>query len=263
MMGMTPVSVVLAAASVLDPARAAYQAGELAQARTELEALLYPLRLDDDALEAEAHLLLAATYHAQEDPTRAETEVVRGLAASGDAKLDPLLYPPDFIAFVERVRTTQSERIAALTVERHPRLVPPPAPITAPSQGMPKPLAEAARPGPSRAWYFAPFGVGHFKHGRSSAGTVLAVAQGVSLGVAGASLGTALAMRGPDGRYSAGDVGTARTLNVAWLVGTYAFAAAYTYGVVDGLWLTPSAAPDPVRSRGHAPSAPGALEPSP
>ncbi|MBJ6760225.1 hypothetical protein JGU66_05585 [Myxococcaceae bacterium JPH2] len=242
MMGL-PVVAVLLAASVLDPARAAYESGDLAQARTSLEALLYPMRLDGDALESEAHLLLAATYHAQEDPTRAETEVVRGLAAvDGTARLDPLQYPPDFIAFVERVRTAQAERIAALAMERHPRLIPDARPVVSAMGGAtsPKAVTPAAMPGPSRAWYLAPLGVGHFRHGRPAVGTALAVTQGVCLAVSGASLGTAMAMRGPDGRYSAADAGTARALNVAWVAGAYAFLAAYAYGVVDGLLLEPS-----------------------
>ncbi|MDY7229396.1 hypothetical protein [Hyalangium rubrum] len=230
------VAMVLTLASPLEPARAAYQSGELAQARTELEALLYPLRLDGAALEAEAHLLLAATYHAQEDAARAEHEAVLGLAASDDAKLDPLLYPPDFVAFVERVRTLHRERIAALAAERRPPVLvpsPPPAPEPSPALALP-----GATP-PSRGWYLVPFGVGHFQHGRRTKGTVLAVAQGTSLVVSAASLSTALALRGPDGRYSAEDARVARKLNASYLVGAYAFAALYAYGVLDGFTFTP------------------------
>ncbi|KFE67465.1 hypothetical protein [Hyalangium minutum] len=228
------VAMVLAAASPLDPARAAYQSGELAQARTELEALLYPLRLDGEALESEAHLLLAATYHAQEDTSRAEHEAVLGLAASRDTKLDPLLYPPDFITFVERVRTMHRERIAALAAERRrPILVPSPPPVQAP------PSAQASPPIPSKSWYLMPFGVGHFQHGQRTKGTMLAVTQGTCLTVSAVSLSTALSLRGRDGLYSASDARTARRLNTSYLVSAYAFAALYTYGVLDGLVFTP------------------------
>lgn len=231
------VAMVLSLASPLEPAKAAYQAGELAQARTELEALLYPLRLDGGALESEAHLLLAATYHAQEDAARAEHEAVLGLAASQGTKLDPLLFPPDFIAFVERVRTVHKERIAALAAERRPPvLVPTPAPIPDPS---PAQVALQEIPTASRGWYLVPFGVGHFQNGQRTKGTVLAVSQGATFLVSAASLGTALALRGPDGRYSASDANAARTLNVSYLVGAYAFAALYTYGVLDGFLFTP------------------------
>ncbi|AKQ67967.1 hypothetical protein A176_004879 [Myxococcus hansupus] len=218
------------AASPLDGARSAYQSGELPKARAELESLLYPLRLDGDVLEAEAHLLLAATYHAQEELARAEDEVVRGLAVHGGTVLDPLLYPPDFLAFVERARAQHPARIEELRAERRPRLFPPPTPLR----------AEAAPNAPvmTRAWYLVPLGVGHFKHGRSGMGTVMAVTQGLGLATAGISLGTALSMRGPDGRYSARDEGKARTLNVTYLVGAYAFAVAYAYGVLDGTVLT-------------------------
>lgn len=239
------VAMVLSLASPLDEPRAAYQAGALAQARTELEALLYPLRLDGDALESEAHLLLAATYHAQEDAARAEHEAVLGLAANRDTKLDPLLYPPDFIAFVERVRSVHKERIAALAAERRPPvraeprqpiLVPPPPVAPEPSAAQ---VALQREPTASRGWYLVPFGVGHFQHGRRTKGTVLAVSQGASFVVSAASLGTALALRGPDGRYSSTDAGLARTLNVSYLIGAYTFAALYAYGVLDGLLLGP------------------------
>ncbi|WP_241758486.1 hypothetical protein [Myxococcus landrumensis] len=221
------------AASPLDGARSAYQSGELTQARAELESLLYPLKLEGEALEAEGHLLLAATYHAQEENARAEDEVVRAFAVHEDLGVDPLLYPPDFLAFVGRARTRHQARIAELRAERRPRLVPPPTPRV---DLVPK---DAAVPTLTRAWYLAPLGIGHFKHGRSRMGTVMAVTQGVGLAVAGVSLGTSLSMRGADGRYSASDAGKARTLNVTYLVGAYVFATAYAYGVLDGMVLAP------------------------
>ncbi|MCY1019140.1 hypothetical protein [Pyxidicoccus sp. MSG2] len=232
MMGAVLLALALTA-SPLDTIRDTYQAGELSRARAELESLLYPLRLGGDALEAEAHLLLAATYHAQEELAHAEDEVVRGLVVREDAAVDPLLYPPDFIAFVARARTAHRARIAELAAERRPRLEPPPTLI---------PSEQALPPALSQAWYLAPFGTGHFKHGRPRMGTVLAVTQGLSLAISSASLGTALALRGPDGRYSAQDAGRARTLNVTYLVGIYAFAAAYAYGVLDGVVLAPAPA---------------------
>lgn len=238
-MGVALMMTVLVA-TPLDGARGAYQSGELSQARAELESLLYPLRLDGDALEADAHLLLAATYHAQEELARAEDEVVRGLAVHGDAVLDPLLYPPDFLAFVERARAQHKTRIAELSAERRPRLLPSPTPIVGPVGQVEAPVS------PTRAWYLAPLGVGHFKHGRSRMGAVMAVTQGLGLAAAGVSLGASLSMRGADGRYSASDAGTARTLNVTYLVGAYAFAAAYAYGVLDGMVLTPAPSARPV-----------------
>ncbi|WP_338873647.1 hypothetical protein [Myxococcus stipitatus] len=224
---------VVLAASPLDGARSAYQSGELTQARSELESLLYPLKLEGESLEAEGHLLLAATYHAQEENARAEDEVVRAFAVREDLSVDPLLYPPDFLAFVGRARAQHQSRIAELRAERRPRLVPSPTPLV---ELVPK---DAVVPTLTRAWYLAPLGIGHFKHGRSRMGTVMAVTQGVGLAMAGASLGMSLSMRGADGRYSASDAEKARTLNVTYLVGAYLFAAAYTYGVLDGVVLAP------------------------
>jgi hypothetical protein len=230
------VALVLSSSLELEPAREAYQAGEVAKARTELEALLYPLRLSDPAQEAEAHLLLAATLHAQEDPERAEREVIQGLAASPGVKLDPLLYPPDFIAFVERVRTLHAASISELAERRRRPVLEPPAPPRPSEVELALPWRHRA---PSRGWYLMPFGVGHFVHQRDTKGTVLAVTQGTSFVVSAVSLGTALALRGPDGKYTPEDAATARGLNVSYLVGAYAFAALYAYGVLDGLVFTP------------------------
>lgn len=247
-------ALVLAASSPLEPAREAYQSGELSRARSALEALLQPLLLTDPAQEAEARLLLAATYHAQDDLEGAEREVVRGLAVEPDAKLDPLVYPPDFVAYVERVHALHRQRIAELSValaarRRPPDLVPPPSSWSTPSAAD---RALQSAPPPSRGWYLVPFGVGHRVHGQHTKGTFLAVTQGVSFAVSAASLGTALALRGPDGKYSAGDASVARGLNVSYLVGAYAFAALYAYGVLDGWFFTP----EPLAPRGVRAAAP-------
>ncbi|MCY1042358.1 hypothetical protein OV208_13620 [Corallococcus sp. bb12-1] len=232
------VSLVLASSSALGPAREAYVSGDLARARVALESLLQPLQLPQREAEAEARMLLAATLHAQEDLPRAEQEVVEGLAADSEVKLDPLMFPPDFIAFVERIHVLRQERITRRAMERSPSVPrPPPASVTSAL-----PTARQALVGvrtSSRGWYLVPFGVGHFVHGRTPKGTVLAVTQGTTFAVSALSLGTALALRGPDGRYSAGDASTARGLNVSYLVGAYAFAALYAYGVLDGLLSSP------------------------
>ena len=224
-------SLVLAASSSLGPAREAYQSGDLPRARAELEALLQPPRRSNPLEEAEAHLLLAATLHAQEDLARAEQEAVEGLALDADAKLDPLVYPPDFIAFVERVNVQRREQIAQRATRRRP-------PVLVPRSIPPAPVLVESRPA-SRGWYLVPFGVGHVVHGQSTKGTVLAVGQGTMLAASVVSLGVALSLRGSDGRYSEQDAPTARAFNVSYLVGAYAFAALYAYGVLDGLLSSP------------------------
>ncbi len=230
-------ALVLTATSPLEPAREAYQSGDLPRARSALEALLQPLQLKAPTEEADARLLLAATWHAQDDVERAEREVVQGLAANPDAKLDPLMYPPDFIAYVERVHALHQQRISELAKQRRaPVLLPPPTVVR--QRTVPAWTPEVSR-APSRGWYLMPFGVGHLMHGRRTKGTFLAVTQGASFTVSAVSLGTALALRGPDGKYSTGDASVARALNISYLVGAYAFAALYAYGVMDGWLLTP------------------------
>ncbi|WP_223645989.1 hypothetical protein [Corallococcus sp. EGB] len=226
------VSLVLAASSSLGPAREAYQSGDLLRARAALEALLQPPRLSNPLEEAEAHLLLAATLHAQEDLARAEQEVVEGIVLNADAKLDPLMYPPDFIAFVERVTVQRREQIDRRAARRRP-------PVLLPRSVPAAPILVESRPA-SKGWYLVPFGVGHLVHGECTKGTVLAVGQGTMFAASAVSLGVALSLRGPDGRYSAQDAPTARAFNVSYLVGAYAFAALYAYGVLDGLLSSPA-----------------------
>ncbi|NOK22677.1 hypothetical protein [Corallococcus carmarthensis] len=237
------VALVLAASSSLGPAREAYQSGDLPRARVSLEGLLQPLRLSNLQEESEAHLLLSATLHAQEDLPRAEQEAVEGLALNPDAKLDPLVYPPDFIAFVERVNVLRHERIIQRSAQRRP-----PKLLPTPSSSIP--VLVESRPA-SQGWYLVPFGVGHLVHGQRSKGTVLAVGQGTTFAVSAVSLGVALSLRGSDGRYSEQDAPTARAFNVSYLVGAYAFAALYAYGMLDGLLSSPApAAPPPGRGPG-------------
>lgn len=209
------------AASPLDGARAAFQSGDLEQARAELEQLLYPLRLESEALERDAHLLLAATLFALDQLSRAEAEVVLGLGVFGRASFDPLVYPPDFLAFVDQVRARQARRIDGLAAERARRRTPVPEP-------------PRAAP-PALAWSFVPLGVGQFKNGEAGKGTALAVAQGVCALVAVGSLVGALSLRGEDALYSHADAPVARTLNVTYLVGAYSFLGVYGYGVIDAL----------------------------
>ncbi|WP_257459512.1 hypothetical protein [Archangium lipolyticum] len=57
--------------------------------------------------------------------------------------------------------------------------------------------------------------------------------------VSAASLSTALSLRGRDGLYNSEDARTARRLNTSYLMSAHAFAALYTYGVLDGLVFTP------------------------
>ncbi|WP_241759554.1 hypothetical protein [Pyxidicoccus parkwayensis] len=258
-------ALVLTVSPALEPAREAYQSGELSSARSQLEALLQPLQVKDASEEAEARLLLAATYHAQEELERAEPEVVRALAADPDAKLDPLVFPPDFIAYVERVHVLHRQRISELSAERRapPDLTPsrpaaqPPPPESAsqvpgssdaptrdvtrspPPSVWPATSVTRSPPSVSPGWYLVPFGVGHFKHGQHTKGTFLAVTQGTAFAVSVASLGTAWAIRGPDGLYDARDGRLARGLNVSYLVSAYAFAALYAYGILDGWLLSP------------------------
>ncbi|RKH67874.1 hypothetical protein D7W81_13310, partial [Corallococcus aberystwythensis] len=106
------------------------------------------------------------------------------------------------------------------------------------SSAAPVPVLVESRPA-SQGWYLVPFGVGHLVHGQRAKGTVLAVGQGTTFAVSAVSLGVALSLRGSDGRYSAGDAPTARAFNVSYLVGAYAFAALYAYGVLDGLLSPP------------------------
>ena len=222
----------LLAAAPLEAAVAHYQAGELEKARSALEALLYPLRLEGPGLERDAHLLLAATYFALDDLGRAEEEAVRAFGVGAVEAIDPLLYAPDFQSFAAAVKSRQESRISALRAEREardkrlePKAEPPPSSVT---------RVDTAAPAPP-LWSFIPFGGGQFRNGHRGKGTALAVSQGLCFVAAGVGLAGALSLRGSDGRYSEADAPAARALNVTYVAGSWCFAGLYGFSVVESL----------------------------
>jgi hypothetical protein len=211
-------SVCLLQAGPLDAARESYQSGELEDARSRLEALLYPLQLPEETMEQQAHLLLGASLHALGDVPRAAEEVVRGFGVGGEAPLDPLLFPPDFVAFANMQRSEHKERIDGLIRERSLRKI----------RDIP---AKPIHP----AWCFVPFGAGQYQTKQPTKATVLAITQGVLLSTAVTSLVVALSLRQPDGSYRPSAVSSARTLNALYIGSAYTLGVTYVYGVVDAL----------------------------
>lgn len=220
-------------AAPLEEGREAYQSGRLDDARGALQALLYPLQLDDPALEREARLLLSATHFAKGETQRAEEEAIRALGLAPSDPVDPLLFPPDFVAFARDVQARHGARIAALAAERRTEPDSPvqtPVPPAAPSL---TPPVEPTRIGVG--WAFVPLGAPQLRQGRTVPGAVLATTQGVCLATAVTGLAGALSLRGEDGLYARTDAPTARVLNTAYVAGAWCFLGVYAYGAIDAL----------------------------
>lgn len=227
---------VIIASAPLDDAREAYQSGRLNDARERLEPLLYPVRFDDPVLERDARLLLAATYFALGDANRAEEEAIRAWGLAPSQSPDPLLFPPDFIAFHGEVKDRHGARIAALAASTKKSSDAPTQPTPTQVTAAPPP-AQALQPAQpvGLAWSFVPLGAPQFQQGRTTPGAVLATAQGVCLATAVTGLAGALSLRGADGLYASRDAPTARVLNTAWVAGAWCFLGVYGYGVFDAL----------------------------
>ncbi len=238
---MTALLVLLVvSAGPLEAARADYQSGALEAARQKLELLLYPLALE--AEEREAHVLLSATYFALGESGRAEEEAIRALAVAAEPLPGNDEYPPDFVAFFAPVAARNEARIAALRAARSrpPPLEPPKVQQPqSPAETVPEAaLAPAPAASPSAAWSIVPFGVAQRQLGKPRA-VFWAVAHAVLLGTAAASLAGVLSLRGGDGLYAPSDAPAARTLNVLWVAGAWAFGAAWVASIVDALVSEP------------------------
>jgi len=232
----------------LDSGVAAYQDGDYAAACEQLRGLdPRTLRAADRARRGK---YLGACNHVQGDLTAAREAFEAMLEADLDASLDPVLFPPEMITFLEEVR----ERRAAAQPAPPP---PPPPPRETPPPGPEVHEARPPPPGKSRFRAALPFGAGQFQNGHDGKGTMLAVAQGVTLaaGAVGLALFESAKESGPllgGGDFK--DTGEAETLQAVYVGGFSLFAALWGYGVIDAFMYFDEPAPVAVLP------APGGLE---
>lgn len=96
-------------------AKLAYERGEYASAAELLGPLLYPqVRLTSEEAVVDAHKVLALSYLFQKKSNDAETEVTALLALRPQFELDPIVDPPQAVAFFNDIRQKQAARLEEL-----------------------------------------------------------------------------------------------------------------------------------------------------
>ncbi len=196
-----------------------------------LRPLLYPeVRLTSAEQRLRAREYLAASHWWLDQRVQAKEEFTALLLEHADHKLDPFYYPAPMVAFLNDLRRKLK---ASGQLE-------PPQPKTPEVVPVETPWAVN----------LLPFGVPQLTHGRPTRGWLMLFGQGLALGTSLVSAGIVEGMRGSDGLFDAGDVGTARGLRTTWWISGGLFAALYVAGVVDGFIL--HQAPSPAAPGGRA-----------
>lgn len=221
---------------VFQRGRNAFQYGDYDQATTLLQGLLSPkvlLSRSEDVHEALE--LLGVAGHMRGDLDTARAAFVRLLTMDPEARLDPLVVPPQVVEFFDSLRSELAAKLERYRLQQE---------LQRRTQEM-----EAQQAGPRRLvveqitidrhpyWVnFVPFGAGQFQLGRTGWGIFFLAGESLALG---ANLGSALvveASRNPDGTHAPEDFRRARDLFQPLQLATLlAFGVLAGWGVVDAL----------------------------
>jgi hypothetical protein len=239
----------LAAANAdLEQARTAYRFGDYKRTIQLLLPVLYPtpsLPTVEDQVAARRLLGLAFLFERNE--AAAEREFVALLRLAPNFQLDPLLDPPSFVDFFNRVRTKYEALLRAEEQRRR-------------EEAEIRRLAEVQRaeeaaererqrldaeryvwvtdaPHRSRWLALVPLGVGQFQNGERAKGHVFLWSELV-LGAASMSLALAVRLRYPEGTFESTqeERDTADALVSAQVITGALFLAVAAYGVADALY---------------------------
>lgn len=220
--------------ATLERAVEAYEFGEHAEVVRLLEGLLDPLQLQARADVVRARAYLGAGLVLLGRDTEARTCFSLLLALAPHHELDPATFAPKVVRTFEAVR--RASGLAALGARP-----PPPPPKDAPPLPPPSTatLPAAAKPEPSIAVAFVPFGVPQFVQGHPVRGTLFAVTE-VGLFVAAALSFTAFeGLKQSDGTFALEDVDNAETLQAAYLTTFWSGVGVAALGIVDALLSHP------------------------
>ena len=231
----------------LQQARSAYQFGDYKKAIEFLLPTLYPtpsLRTAADQIAARRLLGLAFLFERNE--SSAEREFLALLRLDPDFKLDPLLDPPPFVDFFNRVRTKYQEVI--LTEEQRRReeeeirrlaeakRAEQAAKLEADRQNRERLVWVLDAPRRSRWLALVPLGVGQFQNDQHAKGHAFLWSELV-LGTASVSLALAVRIRYPHGTFrGVEERDTADTLVSAQVITGALFFAVAAYGAIDALY---------------------------
>lgn len=233
----------------LEQARSAYQFGDYRKVIRVLVPVLYPqVALADRGEQIAARRLLGLAYLFERAEAAAEKEFLALLQIDPDFLLDPLLDPPPFVDFFNRLRAKYKEDLAQS--ERRQREEEEMRRLAEAERAEQAEKAEAARleykrfvwvvdaPRRSRWMALIPFGVGQFENGDETKGRLLLWGE-AALAAASLSLALTVRLRYPDGtfpRASAEERDTADLLVSAQVITGALFFAAAIYGAVDALY---------------------------
>lgn len=152
---------------------------------------------------AEAHRLLGLAALARRDPTVADAQFLAYLKLDLDGRLDPALYPPEVVAFLEDVRGRHAAELRAL------------------------------RPRPKRSWVLNLLPpAGQFQNGHRGKAWTLAIVGGAALAANVTSYALLRSWCDDDGTCA--HTSSARTLREVNLGAAVVFAGVYLFGVWDG-----------------------------
>ena len=244
------VAVALLLPGALQEALEQYDFGEFEAACARLDGLQAAKDFDVEA-RLKTLKYLGACRHALRDDPKADEAWTALLAMDGTARLDPVQFPPDMVAFFEGVRdrfeARQAEDAAAMArAARDAAARDAAARDAAARDAAARDAAAHATPPParapstrkSRARALLPFGVGQFQNGHDAKGTTLAVLDGAALAIGLGGL-IAFEMEKESGTLLGGgtfrDPGKADTLQAVYLTGFASFGALWLYGIADGL----------------------------
>lgn len=233
----------------LEQARSAYQFGEYKKAIQILLPTLYPtpsLRTAADQIDARRLLGLAFLFERNE--SSAEREFFALLRLDPAFELDPLLDPPPFVDFFNRVRAKYQEVIRADEQRRREedeirRLAEVKRAEEAAAREARRKDAETRvwvldAPRRSRWLALVPMGVGQFQNGHNARGYAFLWSE-LALGAASVSLALTVRMRYPHGTFPNADAeerDTADTLVSAQVITGALFLAVAVYGAIDALY---------------------------
>jgi len=229
----------------METAQSAYLFGDYKKVIRTLVPVLYPTATVDPNVEIAARRLLGLSYLFERDEENAEQEFLALLRLDPDFTLDPLIDPPPFVEFFNRVRATHKEDLAERqrrqeeAEELRRQAEAQRAKEMAEREALRKEAERYVWVIPERnAWLaLVPFGVGQFQNGHRAKGMTLLVGEAV-LGAASLSLALTVRLRYPDGTFPNADAGErdiADTLVSAQIITGALFFGAVIYGVVDAL----------------------------
>lgn len=237
-------SALAAPPSEMERAQSAYLFGDYKKVIDTLLPVLYPTATVDPSVEIAARRLLGLSYLFERDEENAEKEFLALLRLDPDFTLDPLIDPPPFVEFFNRIRAAHKEDLAERQrrqeeAEKLRRLAEQKEAEERAKREEALHYVWVVEDDARSPWLaLVPFGVGQFQNGQPAKGTALLITE-AALGAASLSLALTVRLRYPDGTFPNGDVqerDTADALVSGQVITGALFFGVAIYGAIDALY---------------------------